>query len=230
MMPDNQEFNVYELMAALRYEGVSEAAYSIGEPFREGTHCLERAGTRWNVFEMDTGGRVASSVHTSERDACLSLLERVLGNRAILEERSKDSPLTGSVRIDWVNAARRTEAPNLGWRLRIWRGLEDAQLISLLRDVADSVSEDAPGWMGTPQTAVLYSTPGGWRFAIYTTTGVMDGRLSELPADATPNEAKLRFREKVREEQGRSVEIDWIQDPERPEWWVGSYDRASGEV
>ena len=70
--------DLYELLERLRYERVDRCAISIGQPFREGTYCLERTENEWRVFAVERGERISLSVFDSEHAACAKFLGLVL--------------------------------------------------------------------------------------------------------------------------------------------------------
>jgi hypothetical protein len=70
--------DLYDLILRLRYERIDSGAISIGQPFREGTYCLEKARGDWRVFAIERGQRVAESVFENECSACQAFLAKVL--------------------------------------------------------------------------------------------------------------------------------------------------------
>ncbi len=70
--------DVYELVRRLRYERVRDRCVSIGEPFREGTYCLEKGERGWSVFVVRSGDRIDVATFEQEGAACRELLVRVL--------------------------------------------------------------------------------------------------------------------------------------------------------
>ncbi|QMU73230.1 hypothetical protein [Streptacidiphilus sp. P02-A3a] len=72
---------------------------------------------------------------------------------------------------------------------------------------------------GIPKTLVLYRTPESWRHASYSASGVLDGRLSGIPADSLPQEAQEALRHRMEESLRQSLTGVWAAD-ERPGWWT----------
>ncbi len=70
--------DVYDLLERLRYENVLPNTTSIGEPFREGTYCLEKTHGEWRVFSIERGERIAETVFDDESPACQKFLTMVL--------------------------------------------------------------------------------------------------------------------------------------------------------
>jgi hypothetical protein len=74
------------------------------------------------------------------------------------------------------------------------------------------VSTPQPSWrdcFSVPQTLVLYSTPEGWRYASYSASGVMDGRLSDIPADGPPQAAQEALHRRMEEAVQQVLTVVW---------------------
>jgi hypothetical protein len=74
--------DTYELIRRLRFERVRERCLSIGEPFDEGTYCLEKGEQGWSVFTVRNGDRVDLLTFEQEGAACREFLVRVLDDSA----------------------------------------------------------------------------------------------------------------------------------------------------
>lgn len=74
---------------------------------------------------------------------------------------------------------------------------------------------------------MLYNPrPGeGWRYAIYTEPrAVMDGRLLDLPAEASATEAQTRMQRQLGGFFGGTYRLQWRED--KPGWWTGDVEPA----
>jgi hypothetical protein len=70
---------------------------------------------------------------------------------------------------------------------------------------------------GIPTSFVLYLTPGGWRYALYSADGVMDGRL-DLPVDANELDAQRTLFTMVERGVGRALNANW--ESTQPDSWT----------
>ncbi len=75
-----------------------------------------------------------------------------------------------------------------------------------------------PAWKATARTLVLYNPKGEWRFAVYNDKGIIDGALSDVSAEITPEEAQARLLAKVEEITEQRYVARWTQD--QPHWWT----------
>ncbi len=64
---------------------------------------------------------------------------------------------------------------------------------------------------------VLYRTSTAWRYAVYA-GGVMDGRLYDVPADASEAVAQRALVRLVEEGYGKHILVDWKLTT--PGWWA----------
>lgn len=77
--------------------------------------------------------------------------------------------------------------------------------------------ESVRGPMSQLSALVLYRTPQGWRYAIYS-DGVMDGRLTGVKVDdgeSAAQEALIRF---IETGTGKTVHAAWTST--EPNWWT----------
>jgi len=88
-----------------------------------------------------------------------------------------------------------------------------------------SVSTSWRDQFGVPETLVLYRTPQGWRYASYSASGVLDGRLSGIPADSPPQDAQEVLRRLMEEGLQQALTVAWAAD-EQPGWWTGTVGTA----
>lgn len=91
---------------------------------------------------------------------------------------------------------------------------------------------DRPQWarkLGQPTAFVLYATPDGWRHATYTSRGVLDGRLSDVDAHATFEEASSALIALTEQWSGATCDVHW-RPTEKPGWWTGEITLTSGRA
>jgi hypothetical protein len=67
---------------------------------------------------------------------------------------------------------------------------------------------------------VLYRAGDGWRFAINTTRGVIDGRLVDISADADERQAQQGLLASMEELFQSRWDVTWTPSGE-PGWWTG---------
>jgi hypothetical protein len=70
---------------------------------------------------------------------------------------------------------------------------------------------------GIPTSFVLYRTPEGWRYALYSPDGVMDGRL-DLSVEADELDAQRTLLAMVERGVGRALNANW--ESTQPHWWT----------
>jgi hypothetical protein len=77
--------------------------------------------------------------------------------------------------------------------------------------------------LGRPATVVLFRTPLKWRFAAYFAEpdGVLDGALTDEPADSSPESAQAAICHWVQDTFQRSVTVTWT-PCDQPDWWTGT--------
>jgi hypothetical protein len=70
---------------------------------------------------------------------------------------------------------------------------------------------------------VLCRTPLRWRYAVYFAEpgGVLDGALTDEPADGPPESAQATMRHWVQDTFQQPVTVTWTAS-DQPEWWTGT--------
>lgn len=77
--------------------------------------------------------------------------------------------------------------------------------------------------LGRPAMVVLCRTPLRWRYAVYFAEpgGVLDGALTDEPADGPPESAQAAMRHWVQDTFQQPVTVTWTAS-DQPEWWTGT--------
>ncbi|MDX3531351.1 hypothetical protein P1P75_34395 [Streptomyces sp. ID05-39B] len=87
---------------------------------------------------------------------------------------------------------------------------------------------------GMPKGIVLLATPDGWRHGVLTVEGgMLCGRLTDVPINADPHEARtaaaLMVTGLARDFHGTDVEVTWG-PPQEPRSWTGQVTPVTGDA
>jgi hypothetical protein len=97
------------------------------------------------------------------------------------------------------------------------------------RGVTSKSRQDWRARLGRPDTVVLFRTPLKWRFAVYCVEplGILDGALTDEPADSSPESAQAAMRQWAQDSFQRPLMMAWTPGGQ-PDWWTGAVSAVAG--